>query len=88
MTEIVAYELHVKTRHSLSDMLMALKTKGIEPDLEKECGYDLLKIKHPKGSYHEFEIRLESKGTGYRVYEVKARTKHDMELLEEAIKTM
>lgn len=87
MVEIVGYELHIKTHHSLGEMLTALKNKGLDVDLEKEHHCDILKIRH-SGSNHDFEVKLYERGSGYKIYEVKARTEKEMRMIEEVIKAM
>lgn len=88
MTHIVGYELHIKTNHSLGELMTALKAKGMEVDLEKDYHCDIIKLRHTRGTNHEFEIKLYDKEHGYKIYEVKAKTKQEMELFEEAVKSM
>lgn len=88
--EITAYELHVKCRSSLSEILSALKNKGYEPEMElcEDNKGVVLKIKHPSGSKHTFKIKLYKTTSEYKVFEIKAYSKQEMNFMEEVLKSL
>lgn len=86
--EIIGYELHVKTHHSLGSIINALKSKGMEPDLKLSDESVKLELKHPGGSIHEFNVKLYKEYDGYKVYELKAHTEPEMNFLKETLKPL
>ena len=86
--EIIGYELHVKTHHSLGSIVNALKTKGMEPDIKLSDESVKLELRHPNGSTHEFAAKLYKEYDGYKVYEFKAYTEPEMNFLKETLKSI
>lgn len=87
--EIVAYEMHIKSSSSLSDIILALKNKGYEPELDlcQDEGV-ALKIKHPSGSKHVFKIKLYRLMADHKIFEIKSETKQEMLFMEEVLKSL
>lgn len=84
------YEIHVKTKATLGDILNHLKSKGVPADL-KLCENHHIKliIKHPQSnSLHHFNVKLYKEDEGMYTYEFGAYSESEFNYLKELVKDM
>lgn len=85
---ISAWEIHVQTSKSISDIIAYLKTKGIASDF-KMCkeGHGILKIKHPQANtLHSFMIKLYDEIGDTCEYELTAWSESEFNYLKDMAK--
>lgn len=85
---INAWEIHVQTGKSISDIISFLKTKGITSDF-KMCkeGHGILKIKHPQANtLHSFKMKLYDEIGDIYEYELTAWTESEFNYLKDIAK--
>lgn len=85
---INAWELHIQTGKSVSDIMSYLKTKGIASDF-KMCkdGHGILKIKHPTaGTLHTFMLKLYDEIGEINEYELTAWSEVEFNFIKDIAK--
>lgn len=84
------YEIHVKTKATLADILNHLKSKGIPADI-KLCkdGDAKLTIKHPQSNtLHHFNLKLYKEDGEMNEYEFGAWTEAEFDYLKNIAKDL
>ncbi len=84
------YEIHVKTKSTIGDILNRFKSKGFPADLDLcKDGKIKLVIKHPQtGTLHYFNVKLNNEEDGMKEYEFGAWTETEFDYLKDLVKDM
>ncbi len=85
---ITMYEIHVRTKATLGDLLTKFKTKGLPADLDLcSDGHLKLVVKHPQSNtLHTFNVKLYKEIDGMKEYEFGALTEQEFGYLKELVK--